>query len=313
MRARTRDTTPATWSPASSGASSRTSDTRSASPSARSVTAASTRRWTRASRGTTTPLSCSRCTGQRLGEGPGEPRRPACPRRPARATAGSRTTSASTGAWTTCWMSAVVSARPGSCTTTTPDGRNGACIARRRAMKHGRITSSDRRAAPATATEAAAGPRSSMRPQSTTVGRAAPSSSPASSPARWARSSPSPRGSRVTPGVTVTSSRASASAGTDSPAASHALSPGESGSGRPSAAGRSPARSASRAPDGALCARSSASEAETTVVPAPPLTDQQATSIGNLHRRGRGRQGREGRPCPGGDAVDQKWMTCAEQ
>ena len=58
---------------------------------------------------------------------------------------------------------------------------------------------------------------------------------------------------------------------------SQSRTPGPLGCGRPSAAGMSPARSTRRAPPGAEAA-SRPSDAATTVVPLPPLTDQQQVS-----------------------------------
>src|SRR5919106_437127 len=122
-------------------------------------------------------------------------------------------------------------------------------------------------------------------PQSTTTGRGPRSSSDASTVARSGASGPAPRGSRERPGAAATSSRARPSAGTSSPAANRAARRGVSGWGMPSTAGASPARSARTAPDGTRRARRRANEAATTLVPTPPLTDQQATSTGRPPRR----------------------------
>src|SRR5207249_4279015 len=90
-----------------------------------------------------------------------------------------------------------------------------------------------------------------------------------------------PDGSTVSPLPAGTSRRVKPSAGTAAPAASHSAMPGPAGSGSPSTAGTSPARSASTAPVDDR-ASTVASAAATTVVPLPPLADQQAINTGPL-------------------------------
>ena len=80
------------------------------------------------------------------------------------------------------------------------------------------------------------------------------------------------RGSSCSASVAGTARRCSAAASAVGEA-SQSASPGPAGSGRPSAAGASPARSTSSVGRGRE--RTSASAAATTVVPLPPLADQQ--------------------------------------
>ena len=92
------------------------------------------------------------------------------------------------------------------------------------------------------------------------------------------RSAPSPpAGTTRRPGEAGSLRCSMASASTPASAVSQSRTPGPLGCGRPSAAGMSPARSTRRAPPGAEAA-SRPRDAATTVVPLPPLTDQQQVS-----------------------------------
>ena len=195
----------------------------------------------------------------------------------ARATCAVTDTSARTGTPSTASTSAAVSARPSSTTNTTADGRTGATTARRSARKHGRVS----RAAIPWPTR----PRRT-RDRHPTRGRRRPP--PAADRRRAARPARAlvPRPMARDRGATTRardrlsiSRRANPSAGTSGPSRSQSLTPAASGSsGRPATASASPARSTSNAPPGAARAMTNASAVATTVVPAPPLADQQHTT-----------------------------------
>ena len=118
-------------------------------------------------------------------------------------------------------------------------------------------------------------------------------------PARAPRCRPCPAGSSVSPRPASTASRSSASVGRLGPGAEPVAQPGSGSAARPSTAGRSPARSATRA--GPLAASTSAAAAATTEVPEPPFGDQKQTSTKNAFpesaeraKRTQGIRGRRG-------------------
>src|SRR4051812_35559650 len=136
-------------------------------------------------------------------------------------------------------------------------------------------------------------------PQSTTTRRgSAPRAVRTRSPASGGHDA-RPSGNSRNPPRHGISRRRSASAGAHAPVDTHSLSPGPSGSGNPSTAGQSPPKSASRTSRPDVSARTLARAAATTVVPLPPLVDQQAISTeplpGRVKHSGGGRAHGEGR------------------